>query len=44
MLLKKLDKMEDIFEEIHYDFINSDDYFYFIKEMIEYDYENSLKE
>lgn len=36
--------MEDIFEEIHNEFINSEDYPNFIKEMMEYDYENSPKE
>ena len=29
--------MEDVFEQQHYEFINSEDYFQFIKEMIEYE-------
>jgi hypothetical protein len=29
--------MDDIFEEIHNEFINSEDYFQFIKEMFEYE-------
>jgi len=35
--------MEDIFEQQHYEFINSEDYFQYIKEMIEYfEYEEKL--
>lgn len=33
--------MNDIFQEIHEEFINSEDYYYFIKEMMEYNYEES---
>ena len=29
--------MEDVFEQQHYEFINSEDYFQFIKEMFEYE-------
>lgn len=33
--------MDDVFEEIHNEFVNSEDYYYFIKEMMEYNYEES---
>ena len=34
--------MEDIFEQQHYEFINSEDYFQFIKEMFEYEEKNAF--
>ena len=33
--------MDDVFEEIHNEFVNSEDYYYFIKEMMGYNYEES---
>jgi hypothetical protein len=34
--------MEDIFEQQHYEFINSEDYFQYIKEMFEYEEKEAL--
>ena len=34
--------MEDVFEHQHYEFINSEDYFQFIKEMFEYEEKNAF--
>lgn len=33
--------MEDIFQELHEEFINSEDFYCFIKEITEYNYEQS---
>ena len=35
--------MEDIFEQQHYEFINSEDYFQYIKEMFEYEEKLTLQ-
>jgi hypothetical protein len=35
--------MEDIFEQQHYEFINSEDYFQYIKEMFEYEEKLALQ-
>ena len=35
--------MEDIFEQKHYEFINSEDYFQYIKEMFEYEEKLALQ-
>jgi radical SAM superfamily enzyme len=40
-LLKKI-IMEDIFEQEHYDFINSEDYFQYMKEFFEYEEKEAL--
>lgn len=40
-LLKKI-IMEDIFEQLHYDFINSEDYFQYMKEFFEYEEKEAL--
>lgn len=34
--------MEDIFEQEHYDFINSEDFFQFMREMFEYEEKEAL--
>ena len=34
--------MEDVFEQQHYDFINSEDYFQFMKEFFEYEEKETL--
>jgi hypothetical protein len=34
--------MEDVFEQQHYDFINSEDYFLFMKEFFEYEEKEAL--
>ena len=38
----KQKKMEDVFEQQHYDFINSEDYFQFMKEFFEYEEKETL--
>ena len=38
----KTKKMEDVFEQQHYDFINSEDYFQFMKEFFEYEEKEAL--
>jgi len=35
--------MEDIFEQQHYEFISSEDYFQYIKEMFEYEEKLALQ-
>lgn len=35
--------MEDIFEQQHYEFVNSEDYFQYIKEMFEYEEKLALQ-
>jgi hypothetical protein len=35
--------MEDIFEQLHYEFTNSEDYFQYIKEMFEYEEKLALQ-
>ena len=32
---KKIKIMEDVFEEIHFEFVDSDDFIYFIKLLVE---------
>ena len=34
--------MEDIFEQQHYEYINSEDFFQFMKEMFEYEEKEAL--
>ena len=34
--------MENVFEQQHYDFINSEDYFQYIKEFFEYEEKEAL--
>ena len=38
----KQNNMEDIFEQQHYEYINSEDFFQFMKEMFEYEEKEAL--
>ena len=38
----KQNNMEDVFEQQHYEYINSEDFFQFMKEMFEYEEKEAL--